>query len=50
VPTLEFVHEHGGPLTLTPVGHIAEATGIESTEVADELDSLIAAATWSDPS
>ena len=43
VPILGYVHENGGQFKLVHVGQIAAATGIEPTEVAAELDSLIAA-------
>jgi hypothetical protein len=43
VPILEYMREHARPMTMIPVWHIADATGIDPTDVAVELDSLIAA-------
>jgi len=43
LPILEYVHEHGGQLTLLGVGDIADGTDLEPEEVAEEIEQLSAA-------
>jgi hypothetical protein len=43
LPILEYVQEHGGPFELLSVGYIAQAMGLDPTEVAVGLDNLSSA-------